>query len=288
MAGETNYTQGPGAPKKYSSSAWQQQMVGGATDDFGNLQGGQTMYVNPYTGEQISAQEFQAMVKAESDAKMLAQGMNPDGSPVRPEYQSLLDPATGLLRSEYISKPGTLDVAGLQGFQELKKRALTAGPSAWGQMMTDKQRMEEAQQKDAAARQAMAGAAQARSALAMKGGLSSGAGERLAAGGARDLMLQRQGVASQGQMARQGINLEDEAQRMKLLPQVSEAEAKLSQYNLGLQNTAADTNILRALEEKRAKDSQDLAVYQEQIKKWAAERTAQATERAPSGGGGGK
>ena len=212
-------------------------------------------------------------------------GLMPDGSPMRPEYESWLNTETGLMKDQYQMKPGLLDPTSLEGFQELKKRVMTQGPSAYAQMMLEKQKLEEGQQKDMAARQAQSAAAQARSQLAMKGGMSSGARERLAMGGARDLMMQRQNVASQGQLSRAGLLAEDEAQRMKLLPGFAEGEAKIAEGNLGLQNKAQEWNIMRALEEKRAKDAQDLDVYKEQIKKWGSEKEAAATSR---GGGGGK
>jgi hypothetical protein len=214
------------------------------------------------------------------------QGLGADGAPVRPDYESWLDPETGMMRKQYQMNPELLDPTKLEGFQALKKRVLTEGPSAWANMMIEKQKLEEAQQKDAAARQVQSSAAQARQQLAMRGGMASGARERLAMGGARDLMLQRQGIASQGQQARMGVMTEDEAQRLKLLPGFAEGEAKFAEYNTGLKNKASEWNIVRALEEKRAKDAQDLAVYQEQIKKWASEREAEATRN--SGGGGGK
>lgn len=241
-------------------------------------------------GRTMSQQEYDAMLNQKREeirvAKMAEQGLNPDGSPMRPEYESLLDPTTGLMKDIYKYNPKQLDPTTLEGYQAVKKRVMTEGPSAWATQMLEKQKFEEAQQKDAAARQAMSSAAQARGQLAMRGGMSSGARERLAQGGGRDLLMARQGAASEGIKGRLGINIEDEAQRMKLLPEFANAESKIAESNLALGNKAQEWNILRSLEEKRAKDAQELAVYQEQIKKWGSEREAEATKN--SGGGGGK
>lgn len=217
-------------------------------------------------------------------ADMFAQGLNPDGSPIRPEYQTLLDPTTGMLQEKYQVKPSLLDPTTLEGFQALKSKVLGKGPSEWANLMIDKQKMEEARAREALDRQTLSAAAQARSELARKGGMSSGARERLAGQMGREQLLGRQQVGAQGMTSRLGILTEDEAQRNKLLPGFTEGEAKMAQNRLDTQNKAQEWNILKSLEEKRAKDAQDLAVYQEQIKKWGSEKEAEAT-RASGGGG---
>ena len=227
--------------------------------------------------QQTQLQLLQAQM--DQTRQMAAQGLNSDGTPIRPEYESLLDPETGLLKSQYILKD--VDKSTLEGYNAIKQRALGTQPSAWAQLTLDKAKQDAMQQKDSAARQAMSGQNQAFTDLAARGGLSSGARERVTRSGARDLMSARQGVESQANTNRFNILTEDEKQRMALLPQFADAEGKLA---MNSQNTQK-MNIMGALDEKRAKDSQALQVYQEQMKKWASEREAQATE---SQGGGGK
>lgn len=254
---------------------------------------GQQVTTQKSPTEQAMADAIKAAMEAEQKKTekykqdMAAQGLLPDGSPMRPEYQSLLDPATGMMKTQYNMNPNKIDANSLEGMAAMKNMALGQGPSQWAQLMMQQQGMQEAGQKDQAATQAASGAAQARGAMAMRGGISSGARERLAGGSARDLLFAKQGIANQGNQSRLGINIEDQSQRNKMLSQFSEGEAKLAGYNNDLSNKAQQYNIEGALTEKRAKDAQDLTVYQEQLKKWAAEKQADATAKSGGGGGGG-
>lgn len=237
------------------------------------------------TYNMVAKQAYQEQQRAKA---MLAQGLNPDGSPIRPEYQSLLDPKTGLMKDPYQLKTEQLDPTKWEGYQKYKKDALTDGPSTWAQLMLQKQGLEESQAKQSAATQAMAGMAQARGALGMRGGLSSGARERIALQGQRNLLQGRQQVGMQGSVNRLGIGVQDQTNRTNMLGNVMTSEVDLGKYNNTLANKSQEFNLMRALEEKRAGDSQTMEVYNEQMKKWAAERQAQATEKSGGGGGGGK
>lgn len=249
---------------------------------------GQGLMVNPETGERLPYAVYEARMKQEQEAKkaaeMKARGLNPDGSPIRPEYQTLLDPTTGHLKEQYIMDQGGLDPTKWDGYQAYKTQALGTGPSPWASMMLEKQGLEEAQRKSGAAAQAASGMAQARSALGMRGGLSAGARERIALQGSRNLLTGRQQVAGAGALERIGINAEDQRNRTSMLGQLMNSETDIGKYNNTLEGKQKEFNILRALEEKRAKDTQDLSVYQEQMRSWASNKQADAT--AASGGGG--
>lgn len=223
-----------------------------------------------------------------TESALRGQEVDAEGRPVGKQFFSLIDPKTGLLYSQYQVAPKTLDDSKLAGYQAVKQRALSTGPSAWAQLMLEKQKAEELAARDAAARQAATQAAQARGQLAMRGGLRGGARERLAQYSMRDALAARQDVAKQGIGSRFGILTEDESQRMKLLPQFAEQEGKLAEYNLGLTNNAQKYNIEQALKEKAARDEAEMQQYQERMKGWAAEKEAQATASQGGGGGGGK
>lgn len=275
------------------NNPWAQGMLANLTPDQAGFQGGGFM-TNSETGERLPYQLYyqqeqqrqKAAAEAQRIADLRAQGLNPDGSPIRPEYQSLLDPTTGLMKDQYQLKVEALDPTKWEGYQKYKTQALSDGPSTWAQMMLQKQGLEEAQRKSGAAAQAMSGMASARSALGMRGGLSRGARERIALQGSRNLLAGRQNVAREGSLERFGINTQDQQNRLGMLSNLMGSETDLGKYNKTLEGKQSEFNILRALEEKRAKDTQDLTVYQEQMKKWAAGKQADAT--AQSGGGGGK
>lgn len=222
------------------------------------------------------------MALAEQQKKL---GFNADGSPIRPEYSSLLDPKTGLMQTQYQMSTGELDPTKMEGYQAYKNNALRKGPSDWAKLMLQQQEQRRVGGMEKAAAQASSSGANARASLSMRGGMSSGARERIAKSGARDLLAARQGVGRDTNIANIGIQTQDEQDRQGFLKGLPGMEADIEKFNIGNRNKTNEFNIMRALEEKRAKDAQDLTVYQEQLKKWGAERQAQATE---SSGGGGK
>lgn len=284
---------GPQYDEAWFQGSW--EYVPSPQDEVAGALGKKERYgqmVNKKTGQQMPLGMWQTMnAQKEAEKKKAegyAKGVDEQGRPIGPEYFSMIDPTTGMLYSQYQVKPETLDASKLEGYQALKERALGTGPSKWANLMLDKQKQEELAGRDLATRQAMSGAAQARSQLAMRGGLRGGARERLASQSMRDALAARQDVSKQGIGSRFGILTEDESQRMKLLPQFSEAEGQLSRYNLELGNRAQQSNIEAALKEKQMKDAMAMDKYKEQMRAWAAEKEAEATRNQGGGGGGGK
>lgn len=234
--------------------------------------------------------EVQRNIAANREAVRVANnqaiGLNADDSPVRPEFQSLIDPATGLLKKEYQMQVGQLDPSKLEGYQATKKEAMRTGPSAWAQLQLQQQEMERQAQMEKAAVQAGSGAAMARSGIAMRGGLSSGSRERIATSSARDLLNARQGVGRAAASNKLNLMSTDEQNRLGMLKDFTGQETGLQKYNLDMGNKQNEFNISKALEEKRAKDVDTFGKYSEELKKWASGK--QATATANSGGGGGK
>jgi hypothetical protein len=184
------------------------------------------------------------------------------------KYDDALD-ADGTMQDNMTAN---LDVD-MRGMDAYRERALNEGPSAWAGMMTEKQGLEEATARDNAVAQSAGATASAQSNLAMRGGLSSGARERVAAQGASDLMNSQQDIGRAGEQARLGIGIEDESMRMNALSQLPGME-----LNLGQANMAADQwNIGNAMNERHYGQDQKLAKYQEDMRGWAANKQADAT-----------
>ncbi len=231
------------------------------------------------------------------------QGLMPDGSPMRPEYQSLLDPKTGLMLEPYQIKVGdlnakTIDPSQMEGLQAFKKEALRTGPSVWAQMMQQTLGNKKSGDLDKAALQSAAAGAQARGTLAMRGGLSSGSRERIARSNANDLLGIRQNIGRDYNTQNLQLLSDDEKSRLGMLGQLPGMESNLEQFNVNTLNDASkfnlgnkakmdEYNIQNALEQKNLADTQNLDVYKEQQKKWAANRQADATANSGGGGGGG-
>lgn len=256
-------------------------------------------------------------------------GATPDsasnsGMPKYPTLNSLLDEG-GNLKSQYQlqarpdvgyqSQIGELDkrLGGInlntQGIEKVREYATGSGPSAWGKLMEENQRMGEQDRRNQNAASNASAQSGAFSQLASKGGLSSGARERLALQGSRSLNASQQDIARQGQEQRIGIGGQDEAQRLQLLSQLpgmevqalqpdfqkasmwgnlANAEAN-KQSDLALSNRAYSTDVeklnkLGALQENARLDQSNLGAYSEAMKAYAANQQAKATAASGSGG----
>lgn len=192
-----------------------------------------------------------------------------------------------------------------QGLEEIRKRALATGPSDWANLQTQIQGINENQQMDNAATSNNSGTAKAYSDLATHGGLSSAARERVATKGARDLATGKMGVARQGSLDRLGIASTDETNKLDLLKSLPASEVsalqpelqKTSMWSnmsdtenarqqaLGLANRDYSTGVDKAnlstlTGDVTAKNAAAQAKYEEQMKGWAADRQATATQNS--------
>lgn len=220
-------------------------------------------------------------------ANKRAEGVNPDGSAIAPEWRSLIDPETGKLRSLYQLELQGLDPTQWEGYSRMRQEALRAPgtKSAWAELQMQKQAAEEANARDAAARQASSGQSAALAQLAMRGGVGSGARTRVASQMAKDLLGQRQAVARQGIMSRLGISTEDEQARQRGLENLSRSEMDIGKINKEIEGKVTGYNLQNLMKEIEGRRAWEQEQYKEKMRAWASEKQAQATE---SSGGGGK
>lgn len=212
-------------------------------------------------------------------AEMQKRGLNPDGSPIRPEWESQQG-ADGLLKDPYkIAADLSVDQRGLEKYRE---RALGTGDSAWAKLAKEQQGLEEAGLRDKLGQQAGSAQAQARSSLAMRGGLSGGAAERIAKSGARDQMAGAQNLAAQGAMARGNIGLQDEQMRTQMLGNLPGMELQAMQPQLQNKNIQ-QWNIDKALNENLQKRAFETNKYNQKMQAWAGQGQAQAIKDSDSG-----
>lgn len=195
---------------------------------------------------------------------------------LRPEFLSTVDSGTGQLKNSLLGQLGQQQQNQTNDIAAIRQRATGTGPSAWAQMATQKQGLEEQQARNQSVAQGASSQAQARSQLAMRGGLSGGARQRLAMQGARDQAARGQQVGAQGQAARANIGLQDEQQRTSLLTQLPGMEA---QKNSAWQQMASGEQNLAA-QGLQAQNAANMQKYQSQLQAQGAEKQAQATERA--------
>lgn len=252
---------------------WQQD----AAQQFGYGMGGMG---NPYDAQLKALQDRQNVLDMER------QGLNPDGSPIRPEWESLIDPQTGKMKDNYQLNLQTLDPATLQGYNMIKNLATQEGPSKSAQYQTEQANLLKQNNIDAATQQAAGAQADARSQLAMRGGMASGSRERLAQAGQRDLLGSKQAAFRQNTGNILDILKTDEDAKRQALSQFANAEGQIAGSNLGIKNKATEFNTTNLLSEAGKKREADMEAYKSALDKWSANKQAEATRNSGGGGGG--
>jgi hypothetical protein len=204
---------------------------------------------NPFTRGAVSKEDMRSSI---------AEGVRPDRDDPSYGFQSILD-QDGHLSNQYAVKPGAdvkfnqlnhydpitmksnmgeLDdrLSGInlntQGLEAIRDRALSSGPSSWASLMLQQQDQQKAAAQDKLAETNATQGAQARSQMAMKGGLQGGASERMARQNARDLMLGQQELGRDDASKRLGIMTTDESQKLDLLKGLPGMEAQALEPDL--------------------------------------------------------
>lgn len=136
--------------------------------------------------------------------------------------------------------------------------------SPWYKMALDKQGAEQARLLGQTQQQQAGQLAQARSNLAMRGGLSGGAAERMARAGAESGALAAQNIRGSGAIERGQLGM-----------QGADLASRIGQFNVG-QSSATDlTNLQARIADLAAKENRKLQQYGEQMRGYAAERTSE-------------
>ena len=130
--------------------------------------------------------------------------------------------------------------------------------SPWLGQQLQMEQLTRGQNMDNASRNTLSGVGQMQSQLAMNGGLSSGSRERIAKQGARDLNL-----------ARQGVNLQGDLNRLSLESDAFDKNQEANKYNI--QNLIGDQ---KALEDRK------LMRYQTDMSTWAAGKQGDAIAKS--------
>lgn len=149
------------------------------------------------------------------------------------------------------------------GYNAIKGNATSPGASPWASMATNRQNLAAQDQQEHGAVQVAGQTAKANDDLAARGGLSSGARERVAQSGATNAMDMSQGVNRQKNLNNMDIGLED--QKMKM----------------GQQNTLAGLDQA----DMAGKNAYNENQYNQQMAAWGAGKQADATAASGKGGG---
>lgn len=206
-----------------------------------------------------------------------ALGMYPGG-------MSPLNQDTGLLKDQYRLQYNPESLQNKTAYGDmLGSYALSKGPSEQAKYLQQSQDLNQQNAMQNATQQNRGALSSSYSDLASHGGLSSGARERLASGGARNLSQTTQGIANQGMQNKLGILSQDEAGKLGALGQAQgfsnqnfQNDLAKTQLGLGVQKY----NTGNAMDAISNKNAQDLAKYQELMKAYGGDQQANATIRA--------
>jgi hypothetical protein len=202
------------------------------------------------------------------------------GSPDRPEYDTMIDPATGMISDQYQLAQATQSALGDDaGYNKFEQEALRDGPSAYANLMIEQQGLERKDQLDDINSQYNMGMQTALDGMASQGGLYGGAKERLGANSIRDMLATRQGARSDYQKQRLGILGQDEQNRVGQLQSLSGME--MDRNRLGLQGKEFDIRNSMTERDNVRRDSQD--AWKTEMETWASNKQADAQSGAAGG-----
>lgn len=204
-----------------------------------------------------------------------------EAQPDRPAYSAAWDPSMAFAPELQSRLNGiNLNTAGLDKF---RGEAMRNGPSTWANLAQAQNQAQSGISKDKAVTEARSGDRTAEADLASKGGLSSGAEERIARGGAKNLLAVGQDNARQTNLNSMQIGINDEQNRISQLGQLPAMENTAFQDSMQKENswdTARMADINAASGENQRRNSYNQNVYNQQMQAWAASKQANATENA--------
>lgn len=166
------------------------------------------------------------------------------------------------------------------GMNKYREEALRSGPSAWSKLARTQMAGDEGIQRDQLRSQAASSAADARSQLARRGGLSGGAAERLAMNSDRNAMMGTQGLAAHALQGRNQIATTDEANRMKMLgalPGMELEQIKPLQWSAEQQLAARRGDISNQMIETKNMNDFNMAQWIQDQQRIQAMRNADVT-----------
>jgi len=216
--------------------------------------------------------------------KSMAGGFDSEGKPMSPEFLSMIDPDTGRLKEAYELKGEEIDPTKIGGYAEFQELAtgdgLTKGAGEAQEMLDLKTRFA----RDQASADAGGARADAMSNLSMRGGMSSGARERINTG--INPLQSRQDARRSQLLGTADIGMRSAESREGALKQFTGMGADLEQFNMNTRNQSQEYNINQALREMDAERNFAMDNYKEHSTQWAAKKKAEG-QRSGGGGGGG-
>lgn len=161
--------------------------------------------------------------------------------------------------------------------------AMREGPSRGSRLAMAGQRKDALTARDQARATAAGEAAGARTNLAMKGGLSAGAAERINTGAMNKALDMTQGANAAAAQNNRMIAMEDEKNRMGALAQAPSMQLSKAGFEQGQARDvfgAMEGDVNRLQMENTKRNAFNLGRYKEQMGAWAGGKQAEATQKS--------
>lgn len=267
--------QGPSNP---SSSMTAPQMMSMAKS--GQMtQPSQYSMTNPQTG-QFNTSPMQ--MPASYTSPYAGQAYSPNTVPVSPEYNQTFNPQTESIAPQMATELNGLNYD-TQPLDTLKSNAESTSPSPWANLMSQTARTNTQQAGSDAAAQTAGSVAQGEGNLAMSGGLSSGARERLQQSGDQAGIGAQQNIARQGATDLSNIGLQDQStkqQEMMALPGMETQAYQTQLQPISMMGQAQAQDVANQGNSIAGLNSFNSSMYGNQASMYGAARQADATQEA--------
>ena len=235
-----------------------------------------------------------AAAAAANERELAALRERINSQPKKPLFYSMADASNKLL-PEYMSQSGEMLLPyaeqlaqdELTSLPKLQEYAYSTNRSPWAQLMFQRQALDEQSAREKAQNEGAQASASAWNQMAMRGGVSGGERERIGTSGALNTANNLATIGREGQAARIGIDTQEAQDRLntlKTLPQFELQKAELlgkaKERDVNQVNATNEANINKLIQNTQGRQAYDLGTYSEQMKAWAAEKTAQAQENS--------
>lgn len=207
--------------------------------------------------------------------------------PTRPEFNSLVDPATGLMKSQYINPYGSDITPDKTALNALQANSLSTAPSSWANAQNAQADLQNQGLKNSTQNQNASANAQAQSSLASKFGLSPAAQARLASQNMKAGQAGLQNVGFQGAQAKAAIGAQDATNKQNQLmaiPGMQNADAASQLANRQASLTQQNLNTGNAINQVTLKNAADLNTYNQQMAVYGANKNSDAMRNQGSSG----
>ena len=220
----------------------------------------------------------------EQGGNPLMMGSNYQGMPGTPFYNPVYNSQTMALTPELQSQLNSIDTSNMdQSVSNFADLANRQGPSAWATLADQQQNQLASNARDRGASEANAQTAQAIDTLGSSGGVSSGARERAAEGGAKNYMNMSQDASRQNSLNQMQIGVNDQQNKMQemgMLPgmEMQALQPKFQKANMWEQ--ARQTDVGNAMNANQSANSWNQNMYNQQMQAWGANQQANATAKS--------